>query len=64
MKCVCGYEYEAHFDYDKLDFVVDKGDEKFAEIRGCFWVGGWLHGHEDQVTLFACPKCNTVQMRD
>ena len=62
MKCVCGYEYVSMYD-SKNNKVAIKGDEEFVHIYGTFLreSTGWEH-NKVEVELYACPKCNTIQL--
>ena len=59
MECVCGYKEEKW----KEDTFLQEGD-RFEEIHGTFIIKDETgYGfHHKEVSLFACPKCNTVQM--
>lgn len=64
MKCeVCGYkqgyEYDENDDYKE----VNPNGKKFIEVEGHFTIeSSGYHGGKNEVNLYACPKCKTVQM--
>lgn len=66
MICVCGY---AHEDYkgqaEQSEYFVGKriGEEEFIRISGTFLVREMYYPSRE-VSLYACPECNTVQLRD
>ncbi len=61
MKCVCGFTDE---NQENKDSVFS---DKFTQIIGTFLrisdLGGYRE-HKEEVSLYACPVCNTVQMRE
>jgi hypothetical protein len=59
MKCLCGYEYDA--------MAKDDGEnEPFVRISGSTFKrrSSRGYGHEQDVYLYACPKCDTIKMKD
>ena len=65
MKCVCGYEYLTNFNWDKPNHPLEvvKGDKEFIEINGHFTrTTDDYYPHLEEVSLFACPKCNNIIM--
>lgn len=63
MKCICGYERERSYRKD----IQDIGDEDFIHIIGMFRAENgpdcYMSG-DHSVSLYACPKCKTVQLVD
>ena len=62
---MCGYERADGY-WDDNNFWVDKeiGDEDFEKIEGnYFFIKGDYYGGKREVYLYACPKCNTIQMK-
>lgn len=62
-KCLCGYEYED--EYDQKGRNIIKGDEEFISIDGHFTITKtekWEADRTLKVGIYACPKCNTIQM--
>lgn len=57
MKCVCGYERQYGFGNP----LEKKGDEEFIYIEGMFEIRQ-DYSNNRKVKMYACPKCNTVQM--
>ena len=66
MKCICGYENK-HGEWDPGEWKVAKTPEKkkFIRVFGTFLVENtsW-EGGKHEVSLYACPECGTVQMKD
>ena len=64
MKCVCGYEHQQGLDDTGKwqDHLV--GDKEFLKIYGSTFkisTGHW-GDYDEEVKLYACPKCDTVKM--
>lgn len=61
MKCICGFDSENEETKEKNTFRR----QEFIHIQGHFTIvqdpGGYCQSTE-VVSLYACPKCNTVQM--
>lgn len=64
MKCICGYEHESGMDDDGEYQKNLKGDEEFIRIVGSTFKKYLEFGEYEEVSLFACPKCKTVQMSE
>ena len=65
MKCVCGYEYEYEYDDETHERKATIGDEPYIKIIGTFMVENTgYHGGMHEVSLYACPKCQTIRMED
>lgn len=64
MKCLCGYEHQDGIN-DKGDWQKNLiGDTAFIRIDGSILrakTNSYFSEYKD-VSLFACPKCGTVQM--
>lgn len=58
----CKYEYIRAYDYDTQELDTSKGDEEFVLIQGHFTIENH-HNEIQKVSLYACPKCGTVQMK-
>jgi hypothetical protein len=72
MKCNCGYYYLEKWKLDdikidKENIIKNNGKENFIELIGTFEMKdtcsySTLHFYEPKkITLYACPKCGTVQ---
>lgn len=62
LNCVCGYVHEDKFCRDS-DYVG--GEDEFILIQGQFVIkdeSSYRCPPEREVYLYACPKCNTIQM--
>lgn len=69
MKCVCGYEYDEEWNSEERRYVVILGDKPFIRLytsndikvyykrRSDYYSNG-----EEEVSLYACPKCGTVKV--
>ncbi len=55
-ECVCGYAYRR-----KVLEEDDLGDEEFIQVEGSFTITREYESTR-KVRLYACPKCDTVQM--
>lgn len=72
MICLCGYAYEGWTGHAQEDekFVGKRiGQKKFKEIIGNFIVHnetqfGYIDYVGREVSLYACPECNTIQLKD
>ena len=56
MKCICGYE-----EHDE----ATQAEKRFICIKGSFSIITDPNGYSErinEVKLYACPKCSTVQM--
>lgn len=78
MKCLCGYyhidvkskwEVERFAENNNLseeEVIKNNGKDKFIYMNGTFDMasrGYYSIGSEPRnITLYACPKCNTVRM--
>lgn len=52
MKCICGYE---------TNLIDNIGDEDFIKLNLTVTISkSWEN--DESVALYACPKCNTIQM--
>lgn len=63
MKCLCGYEHKSGFDDGKWkDNLI--GDEEFIRLTPDVFETqtGFYSYDTSKVSLYACPKCNTVRM--
>jgi hypothetical protein len=64
MKCVCGYKHQEGLDDNGKwqDNLI--GDIEFHRIHGSTFKiseGHW-GDYDEEVKLYACPKCGTVRM--
>ncbi|MBM7598144.1 hypothetical protein JOC34_000501 [Virgibacillus halotolerans] len=63
MECkVCGHKHNI-ISYDHYE-VSHANTEEFIHIQGHFTID-WGNGYNNsqrEVSLYACPECNTVQM--
>lgn len=73
MKCQCGFDEQAEDNLETKSFPHNGGTriwhdpkEKFIHIKGMFRVDTpySYHTTDVAVSLYACPKCKTVQMED
>lgn len=63
MKCICGYEHEEEYNKEIKGYVTTVGKEEFCRVYGTFLceTSGYYR-EKFYVSLYACPKCNTVQL--
>ncbi len=60
-KCLCGYkEGEEWDDNGNITYI---GDEEFIKIKSSFYIKRDESYFDKEVFLYACPKCNTVQLK-
>ncbi len=68
MECVCGYiceDWKGQLENNEEYAGKEIGAEEFIHIDGMFMVRNSSYwGGEHKVSLYACPKCNTIQLRD
>lgn len=66
MICICGYAHE-HWkgqSEDNEEYIGKRlGEDEFIRISGTFLVRESYYPPRE-VSLYACPECNTVQLRD
>jgi hypothetical protein len=60
MKCICGYEKGQNWVDDKLKEINPEGKD-FINIEGKFLIEDSSIGKREAF-LYACPKCNIVQL--
>ena len=66
MKCVCGYKnYHNQWNPETQQCTSEPDKKEFIPVKGTFLVEntGW-HGGTHEVSLYACPECGTIQMKD
>lgn len=66
MKCLCGHKNK-HNELDEKYNIIKENDNKFIKINGNFTVvrdEDGYHEHQKNVFLYACPICNTIQMKE
>lgn len=69
-KCVCGYEHKEQWELENELGNKSEAEaafykqEEFIEVIGTFMVNTKRSWGNDEVRayLYACPKCNTVQL--
>jgi len=65
MKCICGYEQGGKWNAEMCTYdEINNDGEEFISIDGDFTIvnkSDYYH-RTIEVSLFSCPKCNTVQM--
>ena len=73
MICLCGYAYEewSGQSEDNEKYVGKRiGKKKFKEISGKFVLENYYESYygqsdgDEEVSLYACPECNTIHMKD
>ena len=65
MKCICGYESTSWGLEDEKEKEEHKTKEKFVQVHSTFLREFERRsGYHDKTEccLFACPKCNTIQL--
>ena len=60
IKCVCGYEYkEVMYEHDEDKHII-MGDDPFVKVS--IIPTGIVIGGCSYPDIYACPKCNTLQL--
>lgn len=66
MICICGYaceDWEGEKEFNKEYIGKRMGKHGFIRISGTFLVKSDYYPPRE-VRLYACPECNTIQLRD
>ena len=62
MECkVCGHKHDVVNDNYELEYT---DTEEFIKINGHFTIdwGNGYNNSQQEVNLYACPECNTIQL--
>lgn len=52
----CGYSHIRNYTTD----IIVQGDEEFFVLGNTIKKSNDYYGHDEEVRLYACPKCGTV----
>jgi len=67
MICICGYaceDWEGEKEFNKEYAGKRMGQDEFIRISGTFLAKSDGYYPPMEVSLYACPECKTVQLRD
>ena len=66
MICICGYaceDWKGEKEFNKEYVGKRMGKDEFIRISGTFLTREPYYPPRE-VSLYACPECNTIQLRD